>query len=202
MFRRNIHRPMLRWNDFQRLAPKVILGAGLLFLAGCSVGPKYVKPTTEIPSAYKETGNWKPAEPGDEAHRGNWWEISNDPQLSALEEKLSVSNQTLRAAQDQFLQARAALRISRSAKFPLVTVGSTITRNRESLNRTLSSPTAPVYYSDFLVSGGDVSYEVDAWGRVRNVVESSRAQAQASAARFHSAADPSPDVGLVGNVAA
>ncbi len=182
MFGRNIRKPMLRWNNIRRLTPNAILSAGLLLLAGCSVGPKYVKPTTEIPSAYKETGNWKPAEPSDEARKGNWWEIFNDPQLNALEEKLSVSNQSLRAAQDQFVQARAALRISQSARYPLVTVGSTITRNRESLNRTLSSPTAPVYYSDFLVSGGEASYEVDAWGRVRHVIESSRAQAQASAA--------------------
>jgi NodT family efflux transporter outer membrane factor (OMF) lipoprotein len=182
MFGGIIHKSIFRQRKTQRLAPPAILCAGLLLIAGCSVGPKYVRPTTQIPPSYKETGNWKPAEPSDEARKGNWWEIFQDPQLNALEEKLSVSNQTLRAAQDQFLQARAALRISRSAQFPLVTVGSSITRQRQSLNQALVGPTSPVYYSNFLVSGGDVSYEADAWGRVRHVVESSRAQAQASAA--------------------
>ena len=162
--------------------PFAILCFGVLLIGGCSVGPKYVKPTTQIPSAYKDVGNWKAAQPSDEARKGNWWEIFQDAQLNTLEDKLSVSNQTLRAAQDQFMEARAALRISRSAKFPLVTVGSSITQNRESLNRTLSNPAAPVYYSDFLVSGGDVSYEADVWGRVRHLVEASRTQAQASAA--------------------
>jgi NodT family efflux transporter outer membrane factor (OMF) lipoprotein len=127
-------------------------------------------------------GNWKPAEPSDEARKGKWWEIFQDPQLDELEEKLTVSNQTLRAAQDQFLEARAQLRISRSAQFPLVTVGSSITQQRQSLNRALARSTGPVNYSDFLVSGGDFSYEADVWGRVRHIVESSRAQAQASAA--------------------
>src|ERR1035437_3646584 len=171
MFEGIIHKPMFRQRKTQRLGPLAILCAGLLpivLIAGCSVGPKYVRPTKQIPPSYKE--------------KGNWWEIFQDPQLNALEEKLSVSNQTLRAAQDQFLQARAALRISRSAQFPLVTVGSSITRQRQSLNQALVGPTSPVYYSNFLVSGGDVSYEADAWGRVRHGVESSRAQAQASAA--------------------
>src|ERR1035437_2588289 len=165
MFEGIIHKPMFRQRKTQRLGPLAILCAGLLpivLIAGCSVGPKYVRPTTQIPPSYKETGNWKPAEPSDAARKGNWWEIFQDPQLNALEEKLSVSNQTLRAAQDQFLQARAALRISRSAQFPLVTVGSSITRQRQSLNQALVGPTSPVYYSNFLVSGGDVSYEADA----------------------------------------
>ena len=51
---------------------------------GCSVGPKYVKPTMEIPTAYKENANWKPAQPSDAAQKGNWWEIFQDPQLNAL----------------------------------------------------------------------------------------------------------------------
>jgi NodT family efflux transporter outer membrane factor (OMF) lipoprotein len=168
------------WRGFAILC----IAAG--FAQGCSVGPKYTKPVTEIPPSYKGAGNWKVAEPSDEARKGNWWEIFHDPQLNALEEKLTVSNQSLRAAQDRFLEARAALRISRSYRYPTVSVGPTITQERESLNRTLASPTAPVNYSDFYVSGGDNSYEVDVWGRVRHVIESSRAQAQASAADLES----------------
>src|SRR5215472_1835387 len=75
-----------------------VLLLGLLVGAGCSVGPKYSRPTAQIPPAYKETGNWKPAQPSDEARKGNWWEIFHDPELNKLEEQLSVSNQSLRAA--------------------------------------------------------------------------------------------------------
>lgn len=162
--------------------PIAVLCAGLLPIIGCSVGPKYVKPTTEIPPAYKEIGNWKPAQPSDQANKGDWWEIFQDPQLNALEDKLSVSNQTLRAANDHFQEARDALRITRSAQFPLVTAGASINEYRQSLHRALSNPNGPVYYSDFLLSGGDVSYEADVWGRVRHLVQFSREQAQASAA--------------------
>jgi len=160
----------------------VCLGLGVI--EGCSVGPKYTKPIAQTPPTYKEMGNWKPAAPSDDARKGKWWEIFQDPQLNELEEKVTVSNQSLRAAQDQFLEARAQLRISRSAQFPLVTVGSSITQQRQSLNRALARATVPVNYSDFLISGGDFSYEADVWGRVRHIVESSRAQAQASAAEL------------------
>ena len=162
-----------------RNATTLLCAAALLFSEGCSVGPKYTKPTAQIPPSYK--GDWKPAEPSDQARKGNWWEIFQDAQLNSLEEQLTVSNQTLRSAQDTFVEARAALRISRSAQFPFISANAGITRQRQSSNRALFGATSPVNYSDFLATG-DLSYEVDVWGQVRREVESSRALARASAA--------------------
>lgn len=154
---------------------------GTLLMGGCSVGPKYEKPTTQIPPAYKENANWKPAQPSDQAQRGNWWEIFKDPQLNALEEKVDVSNQSLRAAVDRFQEARDVLRQSRSSLFPLVTASVTPSQNRQSQHKALFGGTSPVNYSD-LVLDGDVSYEADVWGSIRHSVQSSRELAQASAA--------------------
>ena len=42
-----------------------------------------------------------------------------DPQLNVLEEKVNVSNQTLRAAVDRFQEARDVLRQTRSSLYPL-----------------------------------------------------------------------------------
>ena len=135
----------------------------------------------EIPAAYKENANWKPAQPSDATQKGKWWEIFQDPQLNALEEKIEVSNQTLRAAVDRYQEARDVLRQSRSALYPLVTAGVAPTENRQSEHRSLRGGTSPTYYSDLVLSG-DVSYEADVWGAVRKSVSSSRALAQASAA--------------------
>ncbi|MBZ5661169.1 MAG: efflux transporter outer membrane subunit [Acidobacteriia bacterium] len=154
---------------------------GLFLLDGCSVGPKYSKPATQTPTAYKETGTWKPAEPSDDVRKGKWWTIFQDPELNTLEDQLTVSNQTLRAAADRFQEARDAVRISRSEQFPLVTVNASATRQRQSNDRALKGATSPTYYSDYILAG-DVSYEPDVWGRVRMVVQSSRVQAQATAA--------------------
>jgi len=158
-----------------------LLSLGFLLIGGCSVGPKYVRPTMQIPPAYMENANWKPAQPEDQAQKGNWWEIFQDPQLNALEEKLTVSNQSLRAAVDRFQEARDVLRETRSSLFPLITAGVSPTEIRQSQHKALFGGTSPVNYSDLNLSG-DFSYEVDVWGSVRRSVQSSRELAQASAA--------------------
>ncbi len=156
---------------------------GLGCIAGCSIGPKYVKPTTVVPTEYKEAGNWKTAQPADTQIKGKWWELYQDPQLNSLEEQVTVSNQTLRAAQDQFLQARAAVKFSRGGLFPLVTASGAVTGERQSGTRAEAPRTGN--YPDYLAAA-DVSYEADVWGRVRKTVEASRAQAQASAGDLES----------------
>src|SRR5579864_2850972 len=140
-----------------RMAPKSwrvrrahLMAAAVLLLGGCTVGPKYVQPTTEIPADFKEAGNWKAAQPSDAIAKGKWWEIYGDPQLNSLEEQVTVSNQTLKAAQAQFLEARAAVRVSRANLYPTATGSLAISRVGQSSNRALSSSTTPRDYNDFL----------------------------------------------------
>ena len=133
-------------------------------------------------SDYKESSDWKVAQPSAEAIKGKWWEVYRDSQLNSLEEKIDVSNQSLKSAQAQFLQARAAVRISRSFQFPTVTASPSIARERFSQNRPLAISENTQTFNDFQVPGIDASYELDVWGRVRRTVEQSRSQAQASAA--------------------
>jgi len=159
-----------------------LLLAGVLVLAGCSVGPRYAKPVTQAPPEYKELPqNWKAAQPSDQVAKGKWWEVFHDEQLNALEERIAVSNQTLKAAQARFEQARAAVRINRSFQYPTVTGGVGGTRNRLSKNRPNGSLAATNSYTDLQLPV-DASYEADVWGRVRKTVEAARASAQASAA--------------------
>lgn len=151
-----------------------------ILLGGCTVGPKYVKPTTDVPSGYKEIGNWKPAQPNDQNPKGKWWEVYQDAQLNTLEEQVSVANQSLKAAQAIFQQARDAVRISRSGLFPSVTGSASVTRTGQSRNAPLRG-SSPSDYNNFTLPV-DISYEADVWGRVRRTVEAGRAEAQASAA--------------------
>jgi NodT family efflux transporter outer membrane factor (OMF) lipoprotein len=156
--------------------------ASALFLAGCTVGPKYNRPPAEVPPAYKEAGNWKTAEPSELSLRGNWWEIFQDPQLNALEQQVTISNQNLKAAQAQYTQARALVRYNRADYFPTVAVGASASRTRISSNNApLNAISNGRTENDFQLPV-ELSYEVDAWGRIRKNVESFREQAQASAA--------------------
>jgi len=163
------------------------LFAGMMFLGGCAVGPRYSRPSAPAPTDYKETPqNWKPAQPADQALRGKWWEIYRDPDLNALEEKINISNQSLKAAQAQFAQARATVRYNRANYFPTITVGPSATRERFSGNRPLNAtPGVPETTNDLIIPV-DMSYEPDVWGRVRRTVEAARADAQASLADLES----------------
>jgi len=153
-----------------------------LQLTGCVVGPKYHVPVVQAPPAYKEAGDWKPAQPNDQNLGGSWWTIFQDPHLNELEDQVNVSNQNLKAAEAQFRQARATLRYYRADYYPTVTYGPSATRERISNRR---PPATSIFdgitYNDFVLPFS-VSYQADVWGRVRKNVESYREQAQASAA--------------------
>ena len=156
--------------------------ASMFLLVGCAVGPKYHRPPVVAPPSYKEVGDWKTAQPSEESLRGNWWEIFNDPQLNVLEQQVNISNQNLKAAEAQYTQARALVRYNRADYFPMVAAAPSASRTRVSANRPpQGAPSNGVTSNDFQLPI-ELSYEVDAWGRVHKNVESYREEAQASAA--------------------
>jgi NodT family efflux transporter outer membrane factor (OMF) lipoprotein len=172
-----------------------LLGAAALsLLAGCTVGPDYVRPSAVTPDAYKENVGWKVAEPRDHTLRGSWWELFGDPQLNALAEQVSISNQNLLVAEATYRQARALVRQARAAFFPTVTAGAGYTRSRQSQTLGTSSgggtsfgngqSSGPVSTFQLPI---DVSWTPDFWGRVRRTVESGRDSAQASAGDLETA---------------
>jgi NodT family efflux transporter outer membrane factor (OMF) lipoprotein len=163
-----------------RWAGPLLVLIGLVQFTGCAVGPKYKAPSMPAPPAYKETGNWKPAQPNDQNLGGNWWEIFHDSQLNALEEQINVSNQNLKVAVAQYQQSRAALRYARADYYPTITTSPSATREKLSANRPASVSQGRTL-NDFILPI-NVSYQVNAWGRVSRNVEAYREQAQASAA--------------------
>jgi NodT family efflux transporter outer membrane factor (OMF) lipoprotein len=151
-------------------------------LAACSFAPSYEVPETAAPPhAYKEVGDWKPAQPVDAQPRGAWWTAFGDSTLDALEARVSEANQDLKAAVARLQEARAEARVARADLFPTLTVGPTLTRQRVSVNGPQYKPGGEPTGNDFLL-GADLSYEFDVWGRVRNALSAAESGAQASAA--------------------
>jgi NodT family efflux transporter outer membrane factor (OMF) lipoprotein len=151
----------------------------VLMLGACAAATPPPPTLQPLPPAFKENADWKAATPVDQAGRGEWWRLFGDPQLDALEAQIDVSNETLRAQQARFLQARAAVAINRADRYPQVTTAPQITRGDQSGNRT--NATAHQSVSQFILPF-DFSYELDVWGRVRQHVSAAGAAAQASAA--------------------
>jgi NodT family efflux transporter outer membrane factor (OMF) lipoprotein len=117
---------------------------------------------------------WKQAQPSDGAARGKWWEIYNDPDLNALEEQVTTSNQNILAAEAQFRAARDAVRIARSTLFPTVSTAPSYTNSRTSATGQRNTYDLPV----------DISYQADVWGSIRRTVRGSAESAQVTAAQL------------------
>jgi NodT family efflux transporter outer membrane factor (OMF) lipoprotein len=164
----HVHSPSRR-----ALAPTAIALAALL-LAGCAVGPDYVRPSMDLPVAYKETGPWKTATPQviDASHP--WWEAYNDGALSALVVQANAANQNIRVAEAQYREAQAIAAAAHAGFFPTVGVNAGGTRAQTNSTGALKLGT-----TDTL--GLAASWEPDLWGAVRRSVEAGNADAQASA---------------------
>jgi NodT family efflux transporter outer membrane factor (OMF) lipoprotein len=178
-------------NRFLPLIADVVVS----LLAACTVGPNYQRPAAITAPVFKEApaalppanDGWKPGEPSDQALRGEWWRVYQDPELDALEAQVDAANQTLKIAEQTFRAARAAIGVARSEQVPTLGVGVSANSVRQSANE-------PYFLTNLANNGSgdyrlpiDLSYEIDLWGRIRRGVTSARAAAQASAADMESA---------------
>jgi NodT family efflux transporter outer membrane factor (OMF) lipoprotein len=168
-------------------------GATVLLLSGCMVGPKYVKPTAPLAPGFKETTDWRDgdgwriAKPEDALLRGKWWELYGDAKLNELEEQVDTSNQTLKIAEANLRQARAAIRFSRASEAPTIGTAPSISTVRDSAHQPYFPASEANNGTGNFTLPLDLSYEIDLWGRVRRTVTASREEAQASAADLETA---------------
>jgi multidrug efflux system outer membrane protein len=172
-----MYRPMSLW-----LAATLALAT--LAVTGCIVGPKYHKPIPPVPAQFKEGGTADSGTP-DIAY-GDWWHVFKDPELARLENEADAANQDIKLAVARVEQAEAGARYARSFLFPTISLGASASRTREAQNRPNngingSTNGKPATYNDFQLPAF-LSYEVDAWGRVRSSLNAARATEQATAA--------------------
>jgi len=156
----------------------------ILMTAGCMVGPKYHKPDVPVTPAFKEPlpEGWKQAEPSDGKISRKWWETYDDPQLNALVEQVAISNQNVLLFEAQYREAKAAVRVARSALFPTVTAGPSITQSMSSSRYASVGAVGASGQRTLYSFSADLSWEADVWGGIRRTVNAASAQAQATAA--------------------
>jgi len=161
--------------------PTIVLGiAGLLLVSNaCMVGRKYQRPGAPAPPAFKEAppAGWKEAQPNDGTLRGEWWKVYNDPRLDALEAQVNISNQNVLAAEAQFREAQAAVRVARAGEFPTLTAAPSATGSGTGAAGAKRLYTIPL----------EAVYQIDVWGSIRRGVAANSAIAQASAAQLENA---------------
>ncbi len=153
-------------------SPLAVLAAAAM-LAACAAGPDYVRPAMPVPAAYKEAGDWKPAEPRPAASGLAWWQAYGDPVLDGLETDAGNANQNLRQAEAAYRQAKAIADADRAGLFP--SLGLSLGAQRARTN------TTGIRIGNAFSAGLGASWEPDLWGSVRRQVEAGEAGAQAGA---------------------
>ena len=156
-----------------------------LALGGCKVGPNYRAPAVPAPPAYSDNGHngdWAAAKPADSVDRGDWWAIYQDAELNDLE--AALCDVRIR------ISRRRCMRTSRRTTWCARIEPRCTRRSRSARGRAATASPTPrrcghagsaADYWEFLIPL-NISWEPDLWGGIRRQIESSAANAQASAA--------------------
>lgn len=163
-------------------APSTV--AVFLFVAGCTVGPKYQRASAPVPAKWDVTEPWRESAPRDQIAKGEWWSVFQNDELSALAKEALDANQTIKVATARLEQARQAAALEIATEFPTLSTAPSAERQRLSGNRPSSGNvriTGPVSQTNFTLPFV-ASYEADLFGQRRRSIEASQASYQASAA--------------------
>jgi outer membrane protein, multidrug efflux system len=158
----------------KRTAAAILLS---LTITGCTVGPRYKRPSVDVPAAHRgiEQENPGTAGPASLADQ-KWWELFQDQQLQQLLHTAVEQNYDVRIAATRILEAQAQLGITRSNQFPQVNAGAAVNTQR--------SAAQSLRPSAFNSSAGQLSlsaaWELDFWGKFRKATEAARANLLAS----------------------
>jgi multidrug efflux system outer membrane protein len=177
----------------------ITLSAATLLLSGCTVGPKYKRPTIDTPTVYRgaeASGNTQNSETphdlngtplpgqantpastaislGDE----KWWEVFGDPELQNLIRAALKQNYDVRIAAERVMEAQAQLGVTRSQEFPTLNAGGGYTAQRYPSAQFGGLGSFVTHLGQLGLSS---SWNIDFWGQYRNATKAARAQLLAS----------------------
>ncbi|EQB00994.1 MULTISPECIES: efflux transporter outer membrane subunit [Sphingomonadales] len=159
----------------------LILLAGTTLLAGCNLAPKYERPAGAVPVALPQGGVY-PAAPTDaqDVSRIGWRDFFLDDRLRQVIETGIANNRDLRIAAANVQQARAQYRVQRADRLPTVnaTGTATYTNNLASMGGGAGSSSSDIEVYQATV--GLSAFELDLFGRVRNLSRAAQEQYFAS----------------------
>jgi NodT family efflux transporter outer membrane factor (OMF) lipoprotein len=150
-----------------------------LVISGCAVGPDYKRPDYQVPAAYRGEGPDIPTQPAEASFGAlKWFEVFKDEKLQELIKIALQENYDVQIAAQRVLQAREQVVIQRSFLFPSVNLGGQM----ESIRTSERGFTPGVPRTERLAGlvFGDLSWEIDFFGRIRRATEAARAEFFAS----------------------
>ena len=137
------------------LQPAIV---AIILIAGCKLGEPYSRPEISGPQQFRFDSL-----PGETVANMPWWELFKDTLLQNMIKTGIRNNKDLNIAVSRILEAEAQMGIVRANLNPRINYGGDATFSASSDDGTDSKVTGAAL--------ADVSYQVDLWGRYRNLSE-------------------------------
>lgn len=147
---------------------KILLFALIAVLVGCSLKPSYERPALPTATVYPD-GTVTAEQAAVRVDQAGWREFFTDAGLRELVAQALENNRDLRIAMHRIQEARAFYGIQRADQLPSISAGAFYSRSRtpKDLSLTGSAYTSDQYQLSLSIS----VWELDFWGRVRNLTE-------------------------------
>jgi NodT family efflux transporter outer membrane factor (OMF) lipoprotein len=175
-----IHSPPHRFTPFAR-------GLALAFSAlpaACSVGEPYRAPMASAAQSATFDAAASTPQVLSAAPPEHWWQLYHDPALDALIREALALNRDLAVAAARVMRARAVLAQADAAQLPSTQTSVGVDYGKHESDQIVAAArdtgSAPSRFG--WAPGFELSWEIDFWGRVRNLVDAAQADAQAQQA--------------------
>jgi multidrug efflux system outer membrane protein len=147
----------------------IVTALGLM--TGCLMGPKYQRPTVDVPQEYRAPA---PQQAAQASSLGNeqWWQVYQDPVLTQLIHTAIAQNYDVRIAAARVLEAQAQVGITRANQLPSASVGADVFSEQNAKVTNLF----PAYQVNAGELNLSVIWNLDFWGKYRRQTEAARAQ--------------------------
>lgn len=156
----------------------IVLMASLTTLAACNLAPKYRQPVAPVSATYPDAATSTGARAATEI---GWREFFSDARLQTLIAAALANNRDLAQSVARVAQARAQYRITDADRLPQLNLQAGATRTQTPTNAFAfpgagTGTTGPSSFTidQFSVGVAVSSFELDFWGRVRNLAEAQR----------------------------
>ncbi|NPV04369.1 MAG: efflux transporter outer membrane subunit [Syntrophaceae bacterium] len=151
----------------------VLLGLTVLCAAGCSLAPTYSRPEAPVPAAWPGAAQ-QAGKPGEAAADVPWKDFFVDEKLRQVIGMALANNRDLRVAALQVERTQALYRVQRVELLPTVNAGAAFSKERvPGILSGSGQPRTTEYYS---VSAGVSAWEIDLFGRIRNLSDAALEQ--------------------------
>jgi multidrug efflux system outer membrane protein len=131
-----------------------------MMVASCMVGPKYSRPTTLQPEKYVQAPT-----SSDSITNLKWWDVYQDTTLQRLIRGAIEANYDLKIAIARVDEAKAILGFNQANLFPFLDYRA---QGRASEFRSSASQAGVGFPGNSVSLLGNVSWEIDIWGRLRH----------------------------------